>query len=155
MQTSRKPKLIFRPVLHCTCIMYVLCFMFKSWYLLLRKTGFVGQELGVGCSVFSSPSVWQKGRRGRQVNLETSTSDGLLTILPLVWGGGIQRRSSWLTFYSNEEAAELWKKNGCRRMKQKLFCGVLSFNFVSTMALRTQPVIFFRYGFVYSWIAQA
>lgn len=48
---------------------------------LLRKRGFVEQELSVRFSVFSSPLVC---RRGRQVNLETSASDVPLTVLHLV-----------------------------------------------------------------------
>lgn len=95
------------------------------WYLsLLRKTGFVEQELSVGFSVFSSPFVC---RRDRQVNLETSNVP--LTVLHVVRWGGIQRRSSWLWWHflavRKLQSHERRAYYGCKRMKQKLFCGVL------------------------------
>lgn len=108
------------------------------WYLsLLRKTGFVGQELSVGFSVFSSPFVC---RRDRQVNLETSTHYFDCPACSQMRRHPEEEQLAVVTFLSCEEAAEPWKKGILwlqeDETKAVLWCPL---NFVSKMALRREP----------------
>lgn len=112
---------------------------------LLKKTGFVGRAsfLRVQFSVFSSPFVWGTGR---QVNLETCAWD-LLLWLSCTWSDEEACTRTMVIFYSCKEAAELWKKGFLwlpegetkAAWVTKLFCGILSLNFVSKTALRREP----------------